>query len=112
MQRHNFDRVRKMTWPEVVAVSRNISSVDDLRSILDQVGLGFALDRKAAAALCVVFVSRNGIVHGAEDADVDVRALYESIEALIRRMLSRDDEALIRMDLAKAAASAALPDGQ
>ena len=46
VQRHNFDRVRQMTWPEVVAASRNISSVDDLRSILDQIGPGYVWTSK------------------------------------------------------------------
>ncbi len=109
VQRHNFDHVRRMAWAELVASSKNISSTDDLRSILDKLGMGAVLGKKRAAAAGSTMSSRHGVVHGAADAGIDVVDAFGEIEPLIRDMLSNDLEALIQMDLAKAHVAETVP---
>ena len=103
-----FDSIRHMSASELVAYSKNISNTDDLRSILDKCGLGGILDKKTAADVDAVTGQRNGVVHGAEDADIDIVYMHGSIGDLIRRALSRDGHALLMVCVAKASVAEAL----
>ena len=103
-----FDSVRHMSASELVAYSKNISNTDDLRSILDKCGLGGILDKKTAADVDAVTGQRNGVVHGAEDADIDIVYMHGSIGDLIRRALSRDGHAQLRVCVAKASVAETL----
>ena len=108
---HGFDSLRHMSASELVASSRNISNLGDLRSILDKCGLGSILGGRAAADVAAVMGQRNRVVHGAGDADMDIRRMHESIEELIRSALSSDGQALLMMYVAKASVSEALEGG-
>ena len=109
VRRYNFDQVQRMTWPELVAGSKNMSAVDDLRSILDKLGMGEALGGEDAVVVCIVMESRHGVVHGAADTDIDVADAFRIVEALIHRIFSKHPEVLIQMYLAKARVAKAAP---
>ncbi len=108
---HGFDSVRHMTAAELVASSRNISNTGDLRSIFDKCGLGRILDGEAEADARIVMGQRNMVVHGTMDADADMGRLYTSIEGLIRRALSHDEQGLLMMYVAKATVAEMLDGG-
>ena len=104
----SFDSVRHMSASELVAYSKNISNTGDLRSILDKCGLGGILDKKTAADVDAVTGQRNGVVHGAEDADMDIVYMHGAIGDLIRRALARNGHALLRVCVAKASVAEVL----
>ena len=102
VRRDSFESFKSMTWPEAVAASRNISTINDACSILDKCGLSRVLDRETASVLGSIMIWRNRVVHEMEDARIDGRVAYSVTEGWIRNVFLDDSLFIIRMCITKA----------
>ena len=100
--RDTFEHIRYMDWADIVAADLNVSSVDDIRSVLDRCGMGWILTKKMAAALGRIMPERNAVVHAMADACIDGRSAYLVVEELIRGILAQRPEMLVKMDASEA----------
>ena len=109
MRRVPFDSARRGGWGGAVAASLNVSTISDVRSILDKYGASAALKGGVEEILTDVMGQRNMVVHGEGDATLDLAKAHRGVEEFARGAFRDSPPVPVMMDSAKASAAAYLP---